>query len=385
LVRETSVSFIKHQTSNIYLDETVAIKELLPTELSYRSDNSKVTPLSPDFDESYAWALDKFLKEAKILWNLGKPTPHPNIVEIKRFHKDHGTAYMIMAYVQGEPFLQFLENHGEFNPEQLQSILMQLLAGLKKAHVCSVLHRDIKPSNILLRPDGSPILIDFGAARRDFANPYKSMLAVYSPMYAALEQVAQSGEQGPWTDTYGIGATFYHIITGKAPTPPLARVNGASHTAAIKWIDKNYPREFLSAIDAAIETSSQNRPQSIPEFRKLLSATECIDSDDKTVVMPIQQPIHKTKPANPKAYIAKQAVAIILIGLILLFWFKFRDLQTPSISDPGSPPAIDRTSLSLEIESISNKMALFQFNVVTRMLVVKFSDGKIHCYFSKVT
>lgn len=347
---------IVYKASNIYLDEVVAIKEFLPAELSYRSDNSNVVPLSPDFKESYTWALERFLKEAKILWNLGKPAPHRNIVEVKRFHKDHGTAYMVMAYEEGEPFLTFLKNHGPLSPNQLESILLQLLDGLEKVHACSVLHRDIKPSNILIRPDGSPVLIDFGAARRDFINPDKSILAVYSPMYAALEQVAQTGEQGPWTDIYGIGATFYHVITGKAPTSPLARINGATHTPAVDWVDKHYQLSFLTAIDTAIELKSNDRPQSIAEFRKLLSTTEIISSNDKTIIIPPEQP--KKKPKASKLLVILPTTFIVLIGLTLLFWSKFWNTlpsDNSPVSDDRSLP-LNSATLLTKIKEITNKI-----------------------------
>jgi len=355
---------IVYKASNIYLDEVVAIKEFLPTELAYRSEQSKVIPLSPDFEESYAWALNRFLKEAKILWNLGKPKPHPNIVEVKRFHKDHGTAYMVMAYEEGEPFFKFIKNHGAFSSEQLESILLQLLAGLEKVHACSVLHRDIKPSNILIRPDGSPVLIDFGAARRDFANPDKSMLTVCSPMYAALEQVALSGEQGPWTDIYGIGATFYHIITGKAPTPPLARINGAEHKPAIDWVDKNYQLRFLAAIDKAIELNPSDRPQSISEFRKLLKPDEYMGSNDETIIIPPKQPTKKTKPS--KLIFILPTTFIILTGLVLILWLKDWNpvpSEVPSIADNKPPPNINNTALLAKIESITNNVECSSFNI----------------------
>ncbi|MEN8259805.1 MAG: serine/threonine-protein kinase [Pseudomonadota bacterium] len=380
---------IVYRASNIYLDEIVAIKEFLPVQLAFRSDDDQVVPISSDTEEAYIWALGRFLKEAKILWELGQPEPNPNIIRVKRFHKANGTAYMVMDYEEGEPLSDLLSKHGTLPRERVESILFPLLDGLAQVHAASVLHRDIKPSNILIRPDGSPVLIDFGAARRDFGDPTGSIMAVYSPMYAPLEQVTPVGDQGPWTDIYSLGATLYHAVTGKAPAFALARGQGAGHVAAVEAASKEYSETFLKAIDAAIELAPNDRPQSIAEFRRLLgSAAPSSDgqetvilrdsANDRTVVRvpgPLKPPasapavetVQKPIKTNIRLWVgvAGVAFAITALGLTLFMRLSPQIAESPTevvesrpdvVATPPevveSKPAMTRDALMSEIQKV---------------------------------
>ncbi|MCU0935435.1 MAG: protein kinase [Gammaproteobacteria bacterium] len=300
---------IVYKAENIYLDEVVAIKEFLPTDLAFRSEGTRVTPLSSDTEEPYVWALKQFLKEAQILWSLARPERHPNIVRVSRFHEDNGTAYMVMDFEGGRPLSALLgerDSRGEAElrsrplteqelrertvPEpELRAILEPLLDGLERVHQASVWHRDIKPANILVRPDGSPVLIDFGAARQERADRARSVMAMFSPAYAAPEQVLAMGEQGPWTDIYSLGATLYRAIAGKPPTGVSERALGAPHAPATEAGAGRYGHAFLAAIDAALVLQPRDRPQSIAAWRPLFhgaAPAPVADALDRTVILP---------------------------------------------------------------------------------------------------
>lgn len=277
---------IVYRARNIYLDETVAIKEFLPSELACRVKGQQVAPLSPDTAESYAWALDRFLSEARILWELGRPEPHRSIVRVTRFHEASGTAYIVMDYEEGEPLSATLDRQGRLPLAELESILFPLLDGLERVHAASVLHRDIKPANILIRPDGSPVLIDFGAARSDPARGGRSFMAAFTPKYAPPEQITGVGDQGPWSDIYSLGATLYHAVTGAVPTHCLARIQGAQHVPALQASADQCSPTFLKAIDCAIEPAELDRPQSISEFRDLLQRIPVSQNNGNTVIKP---------------------------------------------------------------------------------------------------
>ena len=109
--------------------------------------------------------------------------------------------------------------NGKLAPEEVDRILWPLLDGLEQVHDAGFLHRDIKPANILLDAAGNPTLIDFGASRAAMAGRSTALTAIFTPGYAAAEQMT-SAKQGPWTDIYGLSATLYHAITGQ--TPPSA-------------------------------------------------------------------------------------------------------------------------------------------------------------------
>lgn len=294
---------IVYRATNKYFDAAFAIKEFLPSELACRVVGNRVTPLSQQTEESYTWALDRFIKEAKILWELGRPTPHPSIVRVVGFHEANGTAYMVMDYEDGEPLSSILRDSKTIPQTKLEAILGPLLDGLERIHAASVLHRDIKPANILIRRGGTPVLIDFGAARRTGAAGARSTMVAYTPDYAPPEQMTGAGEQGPWTDIYALGATLYHAVTGKVPTPPLARTHGSAHVGASKAASGHYHSMFLQAIDAAIEPRSSDRPQSIPAFRAMLPPSARREYADRTIIRPnLNGWENEAKPAQEFAF-----------------------------------------------------------------------------------
>jgi len=321
---------IVYKAENVYLDEVVAIKEFLPTDLAFRSEGTRVVPLSSDTEESYAWALKHFLREAQILWNLSRPARHPNIIRVSRFHEGNGTAYMVMDFEAGEPLSRRLgerDPRGEAElrsrplteqelaertvPEpELRAILEPLLDGLERVHADSVWHRDIKPANILIREDGSPVLIDFGAARQERADRARSVMAMYSPAYAAPEQVLAMGEQGPWTDIYALGATLYRAVAGRPPTGASERALGAAHEPATRAGAGRYSPTFLAAIDAAIALQPGDRPQSIAEWRRLFAGTARVAAPaapetERTLILP-----SRAAPTGPTPEASSESLAV---------------------------------------------------------------------------
>ncbi len=260
---------IVYLCENTFLPEKAAIKEFLPMDVAGRLPDGEVRPLSEASEGGFLWARDRFLQEAKTLWDLGHPNPHRNIVRVTRFCEANGTAYMFMAFEQGRPLSTLLEERDTLPYAELKQIIFPLLDGLERVHEAEVVHRDIKPANILIRADGSPVLIDFGAARQAIGGE-RSVMSAFTPNYAALEQVHAVGEQGPWTDIYALGATLYRAISGKPPPNVAERAVGAAQVSAVRIGHGTYPDTFLAAIDAACEVKPKSRPQSVSEWRRML-------------------------------------------------------------------------------------------------------------------
>ncbi|UHD16093.1 SUMF1/EgtB/PvdO family nonheme iron enzyme [Thiocapsa bogorovii] len=275
---------VVYQCDNTYLDETVAIKEFLPTDLATRQPDGQIVPLSPATTEAFSWALDRFLQEAKTLWGLGRPVPHRNIVRVTRYRELNGSAYMFMEFERGQPLSAWLEERGTLSFAELRTILDPLLDGLERVHSSGIVHRDIKPANILIRSDGSPVLIDFGSARYVAKSGERSVFATYTPLYAALEQHQDIGEQGPWTDIYGLGATLYRAVTGTPPRSASQRLLADPQPPASGLCKGLYPESFLQAIDRACELEPGKRPESVQEWRGLLLGSESNDLYAPTVV-----------------------------------------------------------------------------------------------------
>lgn len=253
------------------LNLRVAIKEYFPNELAVRDADFKVLPKSPDSEETYRWGLDRFLQEAQLLARFN----HPNIVRVLRFFEANDTAYMMMQYEDGESLDDKLKKAGKPPDEgYLQGILFPLLDGLKAMHDQGFLHRDIKPGNIYIRrSDGSPVLLDFGAARAQMRGN-EQLTAIVTPGYAPFEQYFADGYQGPWSDIYAFGAVVYKAITGKAPPDAASRVKNDSMAPAIQVGQGHYSDKFLRAIDWALQTDEKKRPQTIEDWQRALTSLE---------------------------------------------------------------------------------------------------------------
>ena len=258
------------------LDQRVAIKEFLPVELATRSNNSHVHPISEDHSDTYGWGLNRFVTEARTLAKFR----HPNVVRVMSVFEANSTAYMVMEYERGESLEKLLKAKKITGEAKLRSLVMPLLDGLKVVHEAGFIHRDIKPDNIYLRESGTPVLLDFGSARRAIGVATRTLTALVTPGYAPFEQydTSTAGEkkQGPWTDIYSLGATLYRAVTGSGPPDAMGRVNAVmSGTDILKPASEaasgDYSPGFLAAIDWALEFLPENRPQSIDEWRVVLA------------------------------------------------------------------------------------------------------------------
>ena len=143
------------------LQKNVVIKEYFPSDLARRAPDGVVRPVSDDTEANFEKGLAQFVVEARTLARF----VHPNIVRVDRHFEANGTAYMLREYEIGESLAQQFARTPQPDEATLKTILRPLLDGLAAVHEAGVLHRDIKPGNIFLRDEGSPVLLDFGAAR----------------------------------------------------------------------------------------------------------------------------------------------------------------------------------------------------------------------------
>jgi hypothetical protein len=250
------------------LEKDVAIKEYLPVEFAVRQGETSVRPRSKGDEDDYYWGLERFLKEAQTLAVFR----HPSIVPVFRFFEAHGTAYMVMEYEKGDSFASVMgEKRGKFTEDELRALLLPLFDGLAEVHGAGYLHRDIKPGNIFIRRNGTPVLLDFGAARHAVGRKSQNLTSIVTPGYAPLEQYFADGNQGPWTDIYALASILYQAVTGVLPPEAPARVRNDPLTPAAQAVKRGFSKQFLQAIDAGLAVAEEDRPQSIAEWRAMFT------------------------------------------------------------------------------------------------------------------
>ncbi len=258
---------ITYKARDARTNRHVAMKEYFPREFSARGADGKVIPSGSAEDIStFAWGLEKFDEEARTLAKFD----HPNIISVKRFIRFNGSAYLVMDYCDGEPLDAILHRESTLDEERIRSFLRHLLDGLERIHAIGVVHRDIKPGNIFIRGDGSPVLLDFGAARQElsFHSHSRSVTSMATDGYSPTEQYStRSILLGPWSDIYAMAATLYRCVAGFKPQGAFDRqlhdeLEPASSVAAGK-----YSAVFLKAIDHGLELKKENRPQNIIDWR----------------------------------------------------------------------------------------------------------------------
>lgn len=258
---------LTYRAREIELGRLVAIKEYLPNGIAGReSGEAAVHAISAAAQEEFDWGLDRSRGEAKTLVAFR----HPNIVNVLRFFQSHGTAYLVMDFVEGETLEAIIARDGPVPEDKLRALLGPLLDGLENIHEAGFLHRDIKPGNIFVRADGTPVLIDFGSARASLGAASKGMTAIVSGGYAPVEQYTTHGKQGPWSDLYGLGATLYHAVAGRPPPEAIERIDSDSYKPASGAAKPGYSETLLAAIDACLALKRAARPQSVTDFRKVL-------------------------------------------------------------------------------------------------------------------
>ena len=251
----------------------VTIKEYFPVDFAARSDED-VCPRSQNSESDYAWGLERFIEEAQTLARFS----HPNIVRVYRYFRDRNTGYIVLHFEEGQSLKAWLKGLGRPPRQQeLDTILVPLLDALEVIHAADFLHRDIAPDNIMIRRDGSPVLIDFGSARGEIAKHTKTLSALVKPGYSPYEQYAVSGvRQGPWTDIYSLGATLYQAVTGKRPPDAPSRIvadeMGLLGQTVLPGLLPGYRAGFLAAIDHALQLDMARRPQSVADWRAELMA-----------------------------------------------------------------------------------------------------------------
>lgn len=249
----------------------VAIKEYLPANLATRKRGAAVPTVSESTAAAYRHGLQCFFEEARALSSLS----HPNVVRVLDFFSAHDTAYMVMSHESGGTLKDRILAQKK-PPAELwvRQTFLELLDGLREVHARRLLHLDIKPGNIYLRSDGSPLLIDFGAARVVLEADAPALPPLFTPGFAPPERHHDRSKLGPWSDVYSIGATLYSCLTAEPPPDAAERLKKDRLAPARKALAGRYSDELLETVDWCLRLDLMARPQSVFELQKALRGEE---------------------------------------------------------------------------------------------------------------
>ena len=151
-----------------------------------------------------------------------KKLSHPSLPSIVDVIEDDNTFLIVMDYIQGNPLSKTLEEYGAQSQENVVEWVKQLcdVLGYLHSRKPPIIYRDMKPANVMLKPDGSITLIDFGTAREYKSKNIADTTCLGTIGYAAPEQFGGMGQTDARTDIYCLGATLYHLVTGMNPCEP---------------------------------------------------------------------------------------------------------------------------------------------------------------------
>lgn len=211
--------------------------------------------------------------------NMMKQLDHPALPRITDLLNEDGTLFVVMDYIEGEPLSRIIKDQGAQSQDDVIEWGEQLCDALDYLHTRNppIIYRDMKPSNVMLKPDGTVKIIDFGIAREyrlekeqaeEGALRLDDTTMLGTKGYAAPEQFGGLGQTDARTDVYCLGATMYHLLTGQSPAEPpytmhpIRQVNSAFSPGLEKIITKatqqNPEKRYASCAEMLYELERYN-------------------------------------------------------------------------------------------------------------------------------
>ena len=341
---------ITYEAASRVTGKHVAIKEFFPRGIASREESTRIIFAARDM-ELVEWALMRFESSTTEQCRLS----HPNIVDVIHYVKDNDTGYMIMEYVEGKTLEHWLREQGTPpSMEMLRATMTPIFDALEYLHAQNLIHRDIAPDNIIIRSDGTPKIIDFGAIKvieheTQVRSATNRSFSVSKQFYSPPEQVRDnSGKLDARADVYSTAAVIYRAFGGRPPvsaeerTQQIAFGNGDPQPP-LGTLAPAVPASFAAAIDRALAFNMRDRTSSIQALREELgwrdakasSVTVAIARDNLAPAptfstAPHSAPVPATalNPKKPSSWrwVAPVVGAATLVGVVLLIGGKSLNL-----------------------------------------------------------
>lgn len=218
-------------------------------------------------------AVARFQREAKAMAELD----HPNIVRITDIGEEEGQQYLAMEYVAGLDLKRYIKENAPLSNEEAVRLMGQILLAMRLAHTRGIIHRDLKPQNVLLTPDGTAKVSDFGIAvafAETSLTQTNSMLG--SVHYLSPEQ-ARGSKATVQSDIYAMGIIFYEMLTGHIPydgdsAVTIALQHFQKPLPSIREENKNVPQALENVVIKATAKKLTDRYKSVAEMYVDLSS-----------------------------------------------------------------------------------------------------------------
>jgi serine/threonine protein kinase len=311
---------------DLHLARKIAIKEYYPSGVGMRAGAPEVFPCTPSRAEEYQFGLERFLDEARVVARFEN---HPNIIWVQNFFTANGTAYIILEYLDGMTFEEYLRAvGGKLDWPTALRVLTPVMDALREVHRVKLLHRDVAPDNIYLLRNGLVKLIDFGAARYSLSAHSQNLSVVLKPGYAPPEQYQSRGNQGPWTDVYACAGTLYRAVTGKIPPTAPDRQAGEAIPAP------DLPPEQAWALAKALALRPEDRWTTVEEFQQALQAPSppsVVPAPPAPAPTPGPGPVPRPDPIYAKWIWPAVGVMALLVVLLVAAVFLIPSGPPPEI------------------------------------------------------
>ena len=319
--------------SNMY----VAVKEFFMKEVNGR-ENSSVTSGSTSNGGLFYYYRDKFEREARNLSTLS----HPNIVKVLEAFHANGTTYYSMEYIDGISLDKkiALSPQGRMPLTEAIETLKQISAAIAFMHSRNMLHLDVKPGNVMMRKDGTAVLIDFGLSKQYTSNgePESSTkVGAGTPGYAPIEQASYHEGKGFPTmmDVYALGGTLFKMLTGQRPPEASEILNEGFPADSLRQFF--IPDNIVNSISKAMAPLKKDRWQTVDEFVKHLdehgehtiyeganpesARSESTTFDDRKFSHKLQGDFEDNDEDQAESWFARNkvvcAVAALLVALVV--------------------------------------------------------------------
>lgn len=342
-------------------DRSVAIKEYYPDGTAVRSDdNVTVEPMTMQQEESYTAGKKRFGQEAEIISRFQECSEMIGIYDV---FEENGSAYYAMDFVHGAS-LKDMTKLGNISSGQAVYIASRILPALEIMHREKILHRDVSPDNIMLCPDGSVKLIDFGAARQ-LSDSTQSMSVILKQGFAPLEQYQRKGNQGGWTDIYSLGASLYFGLTGNPPDDPLTRIEDDKQ---FQQSLRGIPDRLAEILEKACRIKADERYQNAGEMLCAVESCgitpECFRESDILTLLSGRE-VAKRRPMRRRSIIAASVAAVtVAAGTAAAFfsgiWSEPIEVKIGGEMFPVTVTKLDLSDRELTNAQISNLRHLKQ-------------------------